>query len=165
MATFTAIGPAVDLDGPLPVAPPQSLLNTPGVVKDRDATRVLNGGNLYGYPAGCPNLWEPCSDGSFRVKADDSDWPLPRFDAIVVYQGVICSTISVGGDPEEFFNRIERVLDATLSSGVERMLAEGAVNSSNPFFGDSHVSIQNSGTAVAPKVGMAWLEQAIGTTC
>jgi len=165
MATFTAIGPAVSLDGPLPVAPRHSLLNTPGVVKERDATRVLNGVNVYSYPTGCPALWEPCSDGTFRTKANDSDWPLPRFDAIVVYQGVTCSTISVGGDPEEFFGRIETVLDATLSSGVERALAEGVPTSSNPFFGDGNVELPTGSTAVSAGVALSYLENAIGETC
>ena len=85
MSTF-AVGPALDLDGPLPVIPEHALLNTkvrrphePGaderglrdVVVDRDATRVLNGVNLWGYPTGCSELWEPCSDGTFRVKNEE----------------------------------------------------------------------------------------------
>lgn len=165
MSTFTAIGPAVSLDGPLPVAPRHSLLMTQGVVKERDAGRVLNGVNIYSYPTGCPSLWEPCSDGTYRTKSADADWPLPRFDSFVVYQGVVCSTISAGGDPEDLFNRIETVLDATLSAGVERALAEGIANSSNPFFGDVEVDVLNSGTAVSPLIGYAFLEEAIGTTC
>ena len=174
MSTFTAVGPALDLDGPLPVAPPHSLLETDlldeqgnrvGVVKDRDATRVLNGVNIYSYPTGCPGLWEPCSDGTFRTKSADADWPLPRFDSIVVYQGIVCSTISVGGDPDEFFRRVERALDATLSAGVEKALAEGLVGSSNPFLGDTNVNILNSGTAVTPGVALSFLEQSIGTSC
>lgn len=165
MSTFTAVGPAFDLDGPLPVAPRHSLLETPGVVKDRDATRVLNGVNLWGYPKGCPDLWEPCSDGTFRTKAADAEWDLPRFDAFVVYQGITCSTISVGGDPQELFRRIEAVLDATVSSGVERALAEGVTGSSNPFFGDANVDDLTTATAVSPGVALSYLEEAIGTTC
>ncbi len=165
MATFTAIGPAVSLDGPLPVAPRHSLLNTPGVVKERDATRVLNGVNVYSYPTGCPSIWEPCSDGTFRTKSADSDWPLPRFDSVVIYQGVECSTISVGGDPEEFFGRIETVLDATLSSGIERMLASGTFESSNPFFGDGNVTKPSGSTALSAGVALSYLEDAIGETC
>lgn len=165
MSEFTAVGPAFDLDGPLPVAPRHSLLETPGVVKERDATRVLNGVNLWGYPKGCPSIWEPCSDGTYRTKTADAEWDLPRFDSVVVYQGIECSTISVGGDPEGFFNRIERVLDATLSSGVEKMLAEGLDGSSNPFIGDANVDDLTSGTAVSAGVALSYLEEAIGTTC
>ena len=160
-----AVGPAVGIDGPLPVAPPHSLLETEGVVVDRDATRVLNGVNLWGYPTDCPSTWEPCSDGTFRTKDEGGEWPTPRFDSFVVYQAVTCSTISVGGDPEGFARRVERTLDATLSAGVEEALAAGVVGSSNPFFGDASVDVLNSGTAVSPRVGISFLEEAIGTTC
>lgn len=164
MSVF-AVGPAFDLDGPLPVAPRHSLLETQGVVKERDATRVLNGVNLWGYPEGCPSIWEPCSDGTFRTKSANAVWPTPRFDAVVIYQGAQCSTISSGGDPQELFRRIDAVLDATLSSGVEKMLAEGYTESSNPFFGDTNVNVLNSGTAVPPERALSYLEQEIGTTC
>ena len=170
MSEFTAVGPARSLDGPLPVAPPHSLLETdlvdaPGVVVERDATRVLNGVNIYGYPTGCPSLWEPCSDGTFRTKSSEAEWPTPRFDSIVVYQGIECSTISVGGDPEDLYRRAEAVLDATMSSGVEEALAAGVVGSDNPFFGDANVDVLNSGTAVSPGVALSFLEEAIGDTC
>lgn len=164
MSTFTAVGPALDLEAPLPVAPRHSLLETPGVVVERDATRVLNGVNLYGYPEGCPSLWEPCSDGTFRTKSDESEWPLPRFDSYVVYKPITCSAIGMG-DPEEFSSRASRVLDATLSSGVEEALAAGVEGSSNPFFGDANVDDLTSGTAVSPGVALSYLEEAIGTTC
>lgn len=165
MSTFTAVGPALAIDGPLPVAPPHSLLETEGVVRERDATRVLNGVNVYGYPEGCASLWEPCSDGTFRTKASDSDWPLPRFDAFVVYKPVTCSTISVGGDPEEFSRRAEVTLEAVLSAGIENALAQGVTTSSNPFFADGNVTVLNAGTAVSPGVGLSFLEEAIGATC
>ena len=83
----------------------------------------------------------------------------------MVYQGIVCSTISVGGDPDEFFNRVEKALDATLSAGVEKALAEGITGSSNPFLGDANVNILNSGTAVSPGVALSYLEESIGTTC
>ena len=164
MSTIEAVGPAFALDGPPPVAPPHSLLNTEGVVVERDATRVLNGVNVWGYPTGCSSLWEPCSDGTYRAKDDESEQPNVRFDSFVVYKPVTCSAIGLR-DPEELFARAEAVLDATVSAGVERALAEGVESSSNAFFGDAEVDILNSGTAVAPKVGQSFLEQAIGETC
>ncbi len=164
MAEFTAVGPALNIDGPPPVAPPQSLLNTPGVVVAQDATRVLNGVNVWGYPSDCPSLWEPCSDGTFRLKNDDSDQPTPRFDSFVVYQPITCSSISMG-DPDEFRGRAEAVLAATISSGVEEAMAAGVTGSSNPHFGDAAVDVLNSGTAVTPRIGVSFLEQAIGDSC
>jgi hypothetical protein len=126
MSTFTAVGPALDLDGPLPVAPEHSLLETmvpaphaPGgerrlrsVVVDRDPTRVLNGVNVWGYPTGCSELWEPCSDGTFRVKTDESEQPSPRFDSYAVYKPVMCSGIGMSNArAEELNERISLVLD------------------------------------------------------
>lgn len=164
MSEFTAVGPATDLDGPRPRRPRHSLLETAGVVVTEDATRVLNGVNVYGYPTGCPWLWEPCSDGTFRTKSDDSEQLLPRFDSFVVGKTITCSAIGMG-DPETFAARVEAVLDATLSSGVEEAISRGISQSSNPFFGDANVDIYNSGTAVSPGVALSYMEEAIGGTC
>lgn len=164
----TAVGITAAIDGPLPVAPPQSLLNTPGVVVNPDdfTERVFAGVNAWMYPTGCAELWEPCLDGTFRVKSDESSMLTQRFDSFVVYKPVTCSTFGFGGDTiDEFAERASRTLDATLSAGVERALAEGVDSSSNPFFGDANVNILNSGTAVTARVGVSFLEQAIGYTC
>lgn len=171
--SVTAVGPAFALDGPLPVAPPHSLLNTQflnadgeleSVVVERDATRVLNGVVVWGYPEGCSSLWEPCSDGTFRNKSSESTMSTPRFDAFVVYKPVTCDPISLR-DPEDLNRRAEAVLDATLSAAVESELAAGFFPSTNPFFGDGNVDDVTSGTAVSAKAALALLEDAIGETC
>lgn len=162
--SITAVGPAFSLDGPLPVAPPHSLLKQEGVVVERDATRVLNGVNVWGYPTGCSSLWEPCSDGTYRVKESESEQPTPRFDSFVTYKAVTCSSIGLR-DPEELFVRAQKVLDATASAAIESALAYGVDGSSNPFFTDGNVDDLTSGTAVSAKVGQSMLEQAIGDTC
>lgn len=166
--SVTAIGPAVALDGPLPVAPPQSLLNTPDIVVAEDATRVLNGANVWMYPTGCSELWEPCSDGTFRTKSEESTQLTPRFDSFVVYKSITCSTIGFDNAAlEDLARRAEAVLDATLSAGVEKALAAGVDGSSNPFFADANVVdvTPTPGTAVSPRVGVSALEEAIGGTC
>ena len=175
MSTFTAIGPALDLDGPLPIEPEHSLLNTrirtadgglASVVVERDATRVLNGVNVWGYPTGCSDLWEPCSDGTFRTKTEESEQPSPRFDSYVVYKPIMCSSIGLS-NPDELNDRISRVLDATVSAGVETAVAAGVEGSSNPFIGDVNVSdlTPTPGTAVSAGVALSILENAIGATC
>ncbi len=164
MATFEAVGPAFALDGPLPVAPPHSLLMQEGVVVERDATRILNGVNVWAYPTGCSSLWEPCSDGTYRVKDDESSMPTTRFDSFVVYKTVTCSSIGLR-DPEELFRRAEAVLEATLSAGVERALAEGVDLSSNPFFGDTNVDDLTGASSVSAGVGLSLLEEYLGTEC
>ena len=168
MSEFTGVGIALGIDGPLPVAPPQSLLNTPGVLVNADEfdSRVFGGVNAWMYPTGCAELWEPCLDGTFRVKDDTSTMLTQRFDSFVVYKPVTCSTFGFGGDTvNELAERASATLRATLSAGVERALAEGVDSSSNPFFGDANVNIMNSGTAVTARVGVSFLEQAIGATC
>lgn len=167
MSEFVAVGPAEAHDGLLPLRPRHSLLETEGVLVSEDATRVLNGVNVWMYPTGCSDLWEPCNDGTFRTKNNESTQLLPRFDSFAVYKAIECSTISVGGGEKatDFADRATAVLNATLSAGIERALAQGVDTSSNPFFADGNVQILNSGTAVSPGVGLSFLEQAIGDTC
>lgn len=178
MSTFTAVGPALDLDGPLPVAPEHSLLNTEiydpddgvlrSVVVERDATRVLNGVNVWGYPSGCSHLWEPCSDGTFRVKEEESEQLTPRFDSYAVYKPITCSGIGLDNQAAgELNDRISRVLEATESAAIEQAIAEGVSGSSNPFVGDTDVDdlTPTPGTAVSPGVALSILENAIAGTC
>jgi hypothetical protein len=160
MSTFTAIGPALDLDGPLPVAPEYRLLSVPGVVQGV-AGRELNGVNVWGYPEDTPSLWEPCSAGTYRDKSEDSTWQQPRFDGLVAYLPIMCSTITAA--PEEFAQRAEVTLNAVLSFGVEQALAQGVVGSTNPFFGDTNLT-QLGGGAVSAQAGLNYLENAIGQT-
>lgn len=161
MSEFVAVGPARNLDGPLPpVAPEYRLLSVPGVLVEGDLD-WLNGVNVWGYPVETPSLWEPCSEGTFRTKSDESSWDQPRFDSFVAYLPITCSTIS--GDPEEFARRAEAVLDATISFAVEQALAQGVVGSTNPFFGDTNLT-QLGGGAVSAQAGLNYLENAIGAT-
>jgi len=163
MSTFTAVGPALDLDGPLPVAPEYSLLNTLralNAVVEGD-NRVFNGVNVWGYPLDTPSLWEPCAEGTYRDKASESDWDQPRFDGLVAYLPIQCSTITAR--PQEFAERAERALAATLSFAVEEALAKGVTGSTNPFLGDANLT-QLGGAAVLPQAGLNFLENAIGET-
>lgn len=164
MSTIEAVGPAFSLDGPAPVAPPHSLLQQEGVVVERDATRVLNGVNVWAYPTGCSYLWEPCSDGTYRVKEGVSGQPTARFDSFVVYKPVTCSSIGLR-DPDELARRAEAALEATVSSAVEKALAEGVDQSNNPYFGDATVDDLTGATAVSAGVALSMLEEAIGETC
>lgn len=157
--SITAVGPALGIDGPLPVAPPYSLLSVPGVLTG--TSEWLNGVNIWGYPCGTPETWEPCSGGTFREKSADSDWNIPRFDSFAAYFPFECSTIS---GAEEFSRRAEAVVDATISFAVEEALSQGVVGSVNSFFGDGELDAVASGAAVTPAVGLSYLENAIGAT-
>lgn len=159
--SITAVGPALSLNGPLPVPPPYSLLSIPGVIVG-DGDRWMNGVNLWGYPSDTPSTWEPCSTGTFRTKDEGGELPTPRFDPFAFYEAISCSGLSIG-DPKSFANRAEIVLQAIQSFSVEEALSQGVVGSSNPFFGDTDLDILGGG-AVTPEVGLAYLEEAIGVT-
>jgi len=160
MSTFTAVGPALDIDGPLPSPPEYRLLALPGVVQ-ADNSRVFNGINVWGYPSDVPSLWEPCSEGTFRLKGDEVTFDTPRFDAFVAYLPFTCSTISA--DPAEFARRAEVVLEVTLSYAIEQALAQGIDGSTNPYLGDTNLTQLGGGTITA-QAGLNYLENAIGAT-
>lgn len=159
--SITAVGPALNLNGPLPVSPLYSLLSIPGVVVG-DGDRWMNGVNLWGYPSDTPSTWEPCSTGTFRTKDEGGEMPTPRFDPFAFYEPISCSGLSIG-DWRSFAGRAEIVLQAVESFAVEEALSQGVVGSTNPFFGDTNLDILGGG-AVTPTVGLAYLEEAIGAT-
>lgn len=159
--SITAVGPALAIDGPLPAAPPFSLISIPGVLVG-DGDRWMNGVNVDGYPSDVPSLWEPCSTGTYRTKDEGGDLPQPRFDPIVAYEPITCSAIGMS-DWRSFALRAERVLQATISFAVEEALSQGVILSTNPFFADANLDIL-SGAAVTPAVGLSYLEDAIAET-
>ena len=161
----TATGITLDLEGPLPVARRHSLLATEGVVKDDGNDRWMNGVRVVGYPDGVPSRWEPCTTGTTRVKDDSvgDGFPGSRFEPIAVYFPVACSTHGMSNSAvENLITRTEQVLDATLSYGVEQSLVGGTPFSVNPFIGDSNMTALASSAAVSPRIGLSYLEDAIG---
>lgn len=153
-----AAGIRLDLTGPRPVAPPHSLIKTPGVVQDGPA-RWLNGVNVIGYPSDTPLLWEPCSEGTFREKDEGTDRPQATFDAFVAYLPVTCSTFGAAELPEQ----AEAVMEATVSMAAEEAISQGIDGSGNPYFGDGNLTVLG-GAAVSAAVGLSFLENAIGAT-
>ncbi len=159
MSSITALGVRLDLDGPRPVAPPHSLLNTPGVVVEQGDGRWLNGVVLDTYPTDPPSVWDPCSAGTVRVKEDGNNRPLPTFDAFVVYVPTTCSMFSSTG-----LREMTRVaLEANASWGVEHGLAFGVTGLSNPALGDANL-VQLGADGISVAEGLARLENAIGAT-
>jgi hypothetical protein len=161
MSTIEAPGIRLDLVGPRPRPRPHSLLSTPGVVVDRDGGRWLNGVNLIGYPDDLPSIWEPCSDGTYRVKGEGTDRPEAQFDPFAAYLPVTCSTFGYADLQEQ----AEAVLEASLSHAVEQVLVGGLLDTpaNNPYFGDANLILVGGG-AVSPEVGLRYLENAIGLT-
>lgn len=167
--SVTAVGPALDLDGPLPVARKHTLLDTrwmdpageqQSVLKAEAGDRWLNGVNVYGYPDGVPRLWEPCSTGTFRPKEEGDEVPGARFDAFVLYFPLTCSRLGMG-DFDVWSSRARAAINATQSHAIEAMLANGVMGSTNPFLGDTNL-VALSGGVVSPAVGKSYLDNAIG---
>jgi hypothetical protein len=158
-----AAGITLDLEGPLPKPPPYSLLTVPGVLVE-DPGRWLNGVEVYGYPQELPQLWDPCSVGTFRDKDLGGEVPSPRFDAFGLYIPITCSTLGLGSW-EPFKARARVVLEATQSYAVERVLSQGVdlSTNTNPYFGDANVNVLGGGP-VDPNTGLSWLEKAIGNS-
>jgi hypothetical protein len=163
-------GPRLDLDGPPPVAPAFSLLNTPGVVVDGnvggdpdDTGRWLNGVNFIGYPSSVPLTWNACDPhvtGS-AIKEEGDTGPRSQFDPFVCYLPVTCSSLNYAVLAEWS----ETVLEATYSFPVEEALVGkvAAGLTPNPALGDSNVTILGGG-AKNPVAALAYLENAIGAT-
>lgn len=163
--TGTTFGPPVVLTGPLPVAPPRSLLSIPGVLQDSgDGVRWTAGVALWGYPEGMPALWNPCSAGTEATKSDDSSIPQPDFAAFVIYLPVTCSSFGIATDPEGFEQKAEAALDAVSSWAIEYALAQGVPLTANPYLADADVDILASGAAVSPTAALSYLEESIGST-
>lgn len=156
--SVTAIGPASILDVPRPVAPPYGLLSVPGVLAAETRGRWLNGVNTFGFPVQDTWTWDPCSTGTFRVKSEESEVSTERFDAFGVGASIACGTL---GLPDDFLARLEASFDAVLSKAVEKAVSQGSEVTTNPTLGDTNMTVLNSGTAVTPEEGLAWLENAL----
>lgn len=162
MSTVTFAMPTV-LDGPTPEAPPHALLSIPGVIVSDPGARWQNGASIYGYPVSEPELWDPCSTGTFRTKTDGDSFPTPVFASFVAYLPITCTAMSIG-NPDEFRDRARITMEAVESWGVERALSQGVPGLTNPFFDDAAVDLLAVGAAVSPAVGLSYLEDAIGAT-
>ena len=160
MSTLT-YGPAVVLDGPVPAAYPYGLLNVARVV-DEPSDYWLNGASVYPYPGEDTDGYDPCSAGTFRVKADGAGVDVQLFAAFVVYLPITCSAMSVG-DPDEFKRRAALALAAREQAALERQLAAGSYIATNPYLGDANMT-QLGAAAVSGREALERLENAVGGT-
>ena len=161
MSVSLACGAHIIVDGPLPVERVHTLLTVPGVVVAKEA-HWESGVSFFGYPSDVPTFWQDALAGTFRVKADGTDPPLGEFDSFVLYLPVSCT--ASGMSPDEFADRAGRVLQVTQSYGVERALAAGVSGLSNPYLSDVNMATPAGSTAVSARVGISYLEEAIGAT-
>lgn len=156
--------PPIAIDGPVPVAPEHNLLSIPGVLVNGEDSHWESGAILWGFPEETPELWEPTSEGTFRLKSETSTMAQTTFTSFTLVQPITCSAISLGWDVEKFQNRATAVLEATQSFAIEQAFSQGIVGSLNPYFLDGNQSTPAGVTAVRPEVGLSYLENAIGST-
>lgn len=155
----TTMGPPVALDGPLPVAPPFSLVNAATIVPSD--LRFGVGGAIWPYPPGLPSTWSPCSTGTFRTKDEGDGWDLPVFESFTAYLAITCSSITAKADG--FMDRARIAMQAKESFAVAKELALAPSNAMNPHLTDANLVIL-APAAVTPDVGLSYLEDAIGAT-
>lgn len=162
MASVT-VGPPWPANGPIPVAPPYSLLNLPGVlVPDPGDEHWAVGIEEWPYPRDLPDAIDACSEGTFRNKPDGEGWNLSTFGPFTLSLPITCSAIVAKRDG--FAERASIALRARESYGVSHELAWGTAQPLNPHLTDGNTHILASGAAVRPDVGLAYLEDAIGVT-
>lgn len=173
-ATF---GPPVRLDGPLPVAPLYSLLNTvqvlveqerstvPDVLLPQEIDRWGNSAQIYPYPIDPGFAWDPCSTGSLGDKEAGTPPPLPVFHAFTAYLPETCTSSRIVS-PDYFTARAELAFAAVESAIYENVLAGGGPfhATAQPYLGDGNLVQLAGGAAVSPQEGLALLEDAIGGT-
>jgi hypothetical protein len=157
----TTFGPPAVLDGPLPAPYPYGLLAAATVVPETDE-RWANGARVWGYPAGPPETFDPCSAGSFRVKEEGGIIPLPLFGAYTAYLAITCTARGIGSD-SEFQDRARLAFLAVEQYAAELELARGLTMPANPYLGDANADVLG-GAAVGPEEGLALLEGAIGSS-
>lgn len=151
----------IRVDAPRPSAPLHNLLSVPGVLQT--GGRWDGGINFWGYTTDAPSTWAACTGGTFDVKDDAGEIAQAGFDAFAIYVTEDCTTISVASDLEGFRQRANIVLEATQSFALEQALASGVDQlPGNKFMGDP--DMDPLATNVSARVGIAYLENAIGAT-
>jgi hypothetical protein len=152
----TTFGPPVILNGPLPAPLPFGLFSAATIVGEPDE-RWGNGAVVRMYPCKVPNVWDPCSTGSDRVKSEsDQAGSAPLFTAFVVYLDDQCRG---GGTSEDLDERMRAAFAASEQWAVEQELATGGMMPSNPYLGDADANILGPAD---PVEALALLERAIG---
>jgi hypothetical protein len=156
----TAVAMQIVLLAADPEPPRFSLLS----VADRiTQDRWEGGAGILGYAVGPPVGWEPCLEGTFRTKDDPTAVPAPLFNSFQSYLGLYCTGAGIG-TWGEFQRRTDAVAAAAAAYPLERQLVHGDPMDGNPYLADGNLTVLGGGTAVAPRIGLSYLEEAIGNT-
>jgi hypothetical protein len=155
--------PVFYVDGPEPIVPKHRLVDIPGVLRPGDDPHWQLGVHVWPYPTDAPVGWDPCGEGTYRLKDEASEQPdNPQFSSLTMVGVESCSTFTVHNQ-DEYKARATKVFNAGYSAVLEEQLISG-VYVTAPYLGDANVDLINSGTAVSATTGLAALENAIGDT-
>lgn len=153
----------VPLDAPLPQPRLYDLLAGASEIT-MESDRWLAGASLRGYPPGPAYTFDPCGEGTYRVKEDGGPVPNPMLGTFTVYVPGVCTARTVGPTADEYKARLSLAFRALEGLAIERFFATGDGHAGmGPYLTDPNLEILNSGTAVTPVEGLAMLEQEIAT--
>lgn len=159
------------VDGPRPVPPPYSLLETipvfgPQALVDEPVDpHWQNGVQVWSYPPDLPQVWDGCGTHGTFIKADGESIPTPQFSAYSIYLPITCSTRGLDpGDITGWQNRAIAAVEATESFALEREISQGTIFPLNPHFTDSNAHILNGGNVTSEKAALGFLADAVGAT-
>jgi hypothetical protein len=163
MTAIMAPAGLVPISAPLPAPRKYSLLDAAREVP-RENQRWLLGQTSEGYVPGPASIFDQCSTGTDRVKADANEIVLTRFGAFTVYLMAECTAVAVAGDSGGWYDRLRLALQAVEAEAVERVFAtgEGAADSFGPYLTDANLEVLDaSGVSVVEGIGL--LEDEIAT--
>lgn len=129
--------------------------------------RWANGAEVYPYPPGQPDTYEPCNPASSSeaTKNFGSDLEHPEFAATTLYLAETCTSYKVWNQAA-FKARAVAAFTAVQGSGLARNLLTGEANPFSPHLADanSNCIFPNGDTVTNAVNALALLEQEIGLT-
>lgn len=144
--------------GPVPRQAEYGLLS---VVLPGGVDRFRSGYALEPYPSGMPVGSDACAEGTFRLKDAPTARDLPDgFQAFRVYLGDVCTTRAVAERWDQFRGMVNDALRARRQWALERQLVAASFATA-PHLGDANSSLPAGAGAVAARVAVSYLEDAI----
>lgn len=168
--TATSYGPLWPVEGPTPLPPLRSLLNSVELaLEGTEADRWINGVALRPWSAQCASTYDYCGAKPAQMIDGRSATPTGTgaevdVGSFMLYVAETCTTR--GLDIDALKRRATILLAAVEPAGVEKELERGAaMNTPNPYLADGNASYPDADVAHNAVVGLALLEQAIAGTC
>lgn len=152
-----AVGIRTVVDGPLPVAPPHTLIARSQVVTEPDE-RFGNGLAVRGYPCGVPGVWDPCSSGAERLKSSAPAGGWTNASTFVAVLGFVCGSPGLAWD--EYRTRAAASFAAREHVPVELEFWTGGLFDETPHLASDDADTVTT-TAEHPVEALAALEDAL----